>query len=286
VIVDVDVALDARAVLGEGPVWDQREEVLRWVDILPGLVHRFDPATGEDTAFEFGEQVGTVAARARGGLLLATETGLWTCADNGAIHQRLYEVDTDPPGGRFNDGKVDPWGRFWAGTMREDREGAAALYRLDPDGSLHRMLTGVSISNGIDWSPDGRTLYYVDTPTGGLDAFDHDPDSGTLTNRRRLADVDRGSPDGLTVDADGCVWVALWDGWGVRRYAPDGRLLSTVEVPAQRVTSCAFGGPDLSTLYITSATIELSDLDGQPHAGALFACAPGVSGLQPGEWAG
>lgn len=283
-IVNTDVVLDARAVLGEGPVWDPREQVLRWVDIEPGLVHRFDPATGRDTAFEFGEPVGTVAARAGGGLVLATRSGLWTCATDGTDRTRRYEVDTDPPGGRFNDGKADPWGRFWAGTMLDGTPGAAALHRLDPDGSLHRVVTGVSISNGLGWSPDGTTLYYVDTPTGGIDAFDHDPDTGTLSNRRRLVDVDRGSPDGLTVDGDGCLWVALWDGWAVRRHAPDGRLLTTVELPAQRVTSCAFGGTDLSTLYITSARVGLSDLDN--HAGAVFACAPGVSGLPPGEWAG
>ncbi|GAB3432600.1 SMP-30/gluconolactonase/LRE family protein [Actinophytocola sediminis] len=283
---NIDVALDAGATLAEGPIWDQRAAVLRWVDITPGLVHRFDPATGVDTAFEFGEPVGTVAVRASGGLVLATGSGIWTCADDGAGPHRQFEVDTDPPGGRFNDGKADRWGRFWAGTMLDGTEGAAALYRLDQDGSLHRMLTGVSISNGLDWSPDGATMYYVDTPTGGIDAFDHDQDTGALTNRRRLADVDRGSPDGLTVDADGCLWVALWDGWGVRRYTPDGRLLTTVDLPAQRITSCAFGGPDLSTLYLTSASIGLSDVTGQPHAGAVFACSPGVRGLPSGTWAG
>ncbi|HEX2133134.1 MAG TPA: SMP-30/gluconolactonase/LRE family protein [Actinophytocola sp.] len=282
---DVDVVLDARAKLGEGPVWDQREEVLRWVDILPGRVHRFDPGTGEDTAFEFGEQVGTVAARASGGLVLATATGIWTCAVDGADRRHLHEV-TDPVGGRFNDGKADPWGRFWAGTMLEPGDGAGAFYRLDPDGALHVVVTGVSVSNGIGWSPDGRTMYYVDTRTGGVDAFDHDPDTGTITGRRRFADVERGWPDGLTVDAEGGVWVALWDGWGLRRYTPDGRLVVTVELPAQRVTSCAFGGPGLSTLYVTSARVGLSDPDRQPHAGAVFACEPGVAGQPAGAWAG
>jgi sugar lactone lactonase YvrE len=283
-IVDVDVVLPARAKLGEGPVWDAHEGVLRWVDIVPGLVHRLDPATGEDTAFEFGEQVGTVAVRASGGLVLATESGIWTCANDGTGRRRPHEVDTDPPGGRFNDGKADPWGRFWAGTMLDGTAGAAALYRLDPDGSLHRAVTGVSVSNGLAWSPDGTTMYYADTPTHGADAFDHDPETGALTNRRRLVDVDRGWPDGLTVDAEGFLWVALWDGWGVRRYAPDGRLVETVDVPAQRVTSYAFGGPGLSTLYLTSATIGLSGV-AEP-AGAVFACDPGVSGQPPGEWAG
>jgi sugar lactone lactonase YvrE len=275
--------LGAAARLGEGPVWDARSSTLRWVDIERGEVHRFDPASGADTFFEVGEPVGTVAVRAAGGLLLATRTGLYTCLDNGGQRTLLHEVDTDPPGGRFNDGKADPWGRFWAGTMLDGTDGAAALYRLDPDHSLHRVVTDVSISNGIAWSPDGTTMYYVDTMTRGVDAFDHDPSSGTVTNRRRLFDIDRGWPDGLTVDADGCLWTALWDGWAVQRHTPDGHLLTTVEVPAQRVTSCTFGG---STLYITTARTGLDDFTDQPNAGAVFACEPGVAGLPAGEWAG
>jgi sugar lactone lactonase YvrE len=282
----VDVVLAAEARLGEGPVWDPRNSCLRWVDILRGRVHRFDPASGVDTFFEVGEDVGTVAVRAAGGLVLATASGLSTCLEDGGRRTTLHEVATDPPGGRFNDGKADPWGRFWAGTMVEDADGGGALYRLDPDRTLHTVLTGVSVSNGLGWSPDGTTMYYVDTRTHGVDVFDHDPSTGAVTNRRRLVEVDRGWPDGMTVDAEGCLWVALWDGWGLRRYAPDGRLVTTVEVPAQRVTSCAFGGPDLSTLYVTTARVGLRDLRDQPAAGALFACEPGVAGLAPGEWAG
>jgi sugar lactone lactonase YvrE len=281
--VDVDVALRTTARLGEGPVWDARSSTLRWVDIERGEVHRFDPASGTDTFFEVGEQVGTVAVRAAGGLVLALRSGLYTCLDDGGRLTRLHEIDTDPPGGRGNDGKADPWGRFWAGTMLEGDDGAGALYRLDPDHSLHTMVTGVGVSNGLGWSPDGTTMYYIDTTSGGVDAFDHDPSSGAVARRRRLVDVDRGSPDGMTVDAEGCLWVALWDGWGVRRYAPDGRLITTVEVPAQRVTSCAFGG---DTLYITTARIGVRDFDDQPSAGSVFACSPGVGGLPAGEWAG
>lgn len=279
----VDVVLAAGARLGEGPVWDARTSRLRWVDILLGRVHRFDPVTGADEFFEVGEDVGTVAVRRGGGLVLATRTGIVTCADDGAHRTVLHSLHTDPVG-RSNDGKADPWGRFWAGTMVEGPGTGAALYRLDPDGSLSTMVTGVACSNGLGWSPDGRTMYYVDTGTGGLDAFDHDPATGAISGRRRLASVDRGMPDGLTVDAEGCVWVALWDGWGLHRYSPSGTLLSTVDVPTQRVTSCTFGGMDLSTLYITSAR------DGLPspseHAGSLFAFDPGVTGLLAGEWAG
>lgn len=282
----VDVVLAAEALLAEGPVWDARSSCLRWVDIHRGRVHRFDPVSGVDTFFEVGEDVGTVAVRAAGGLVVATTTGLYTCLEDGGRRTLLHAVDTDPPGGRFNDGKADPWGRFWAGTMLDDPHGACALYRLDPDHSLHTMVTGVSCSNGLAWSPDGTTMYYIDTQTGGVDAFDHTPSTGALSRRRRIVDIDRGWPDGMTVDADGCLWVALWDGWAVRRYAPDGRLLATVEVPAQRVTSCAFGGPTLSTLYITTARVGLRDFTDQPSAGSLFAVEPGVAGLPAGEWAG
>lgn len=283
---NVEVVLEARAELGEGPVWDPRENVLRWVDILPGEVHRFDPAGGGDSAFTVGEPVGTVAARSGGGLVLATASGIWTCAADGSDRRPLHEIDTDPPGGRFNDGKADPWGRFWAGTMLEGTDGAAALYRFDPGEPPRTLVTGVSVSNGLGWSPEGTTMYYVDTQTRGVDAFDHDPATGAITNRRRFAEIERGWPDGLTVDAEGGVWVALWDGWGLCRFAPDGRRTDLVELPVQRVTSCAFAGPDLSTLYITSARTGLPEPGAQPLAGALFAVTPGVCGQPPGEWAG
>lgn len=279
----VDVVLAAGARLGEGPVWDARTSRLRWVDILRGRVHRFDPVTGADEFFEVGEDVGTVAVRRSGGLVLATRTGLVTCADDGSDRTVLHSLHTDPVG-RSNDGKADPWGRFWAGTMVDGPGTGAALYRLDPDGALSTMVTGVACSNGLGWSPDGRTMYYVDTPTHGVDAFDHDPSTGAISGRRRLVTVDRGFPDGLTVDADGCLWVALWDGWGLQRFSPSGSLLSTVEVPAQRVTSCAFGGADLSTLYITSARAGLDSPT--EHAGSVFAHDPGVTGMPAGEWAG
>jgi sugar lactone lactonase YvrE len=277
----VDVVLAAGARLGEGPVWDQRAACLRWVDISRGQVHRFDPVTGADEFFEVGENVGTVAVRRSGGLVLATRTGIVTCAADGSDRSVRHTIDT-APAGRCNDGKADPWGRFWAGTMVEGPGDGAALYRLDPDGSLHTMVTGVMCSNGLGWSPDGRTMYYIDTPTHGVDAFDHDPSTGAISGRRRLVDVDRGLPDGLTVDADGCLWVALWDGWGLHRYSPSGQLLSTVDIPAQRVTSCAFGGTDLSTLYITSAGLDVVS----EHAGSVFALDPGVTGMPAGEWAG
>jgi sugar lactone lactonase YvrE len=281
----VDLTLDARTRIAEGPLWDHRTSVLRWVDVRLGQVHSFDPASGKDTHFEVGRRVGAVLPRAGGGLVLATESALETCADDGTDREQVAAVETDQPGGRLNDGACDANGRLWIGSCG-GTPGSAALYRLDPDRSLHRMLTGVTTSNGLDWSPDGRTLYYNDSPTGGVDAFDHDLATGAITNRRRLVTIDRGRPDGLTVDADGCLWTALWLGWAVRRYTPEGRLDRTVELPVKRVTSCAFGGAGLDTLFITTASAQPDDPEPQPHAGSLFAIRPGTTGRHPGEWAG
>ncbi|WP_433432908.1 SMP-30/gluconolactonase/LRE family protein [Nonomuraea sp. CA-141351] len=280
-----DLVLDAQATVAESPTWDPGRQALWWVDIPAGRVHRFSPATGEDASFTAGEPVGAVATRRDGGLLLATATGIVGCAADGSGRTVLHEVDTDPPGGRCNDGKADPWGRFWAGTLLSGVQGAGALYRLAPDGTLRTMLTGVSVSNGLGWSPDGRTFYYADSPTGGVDAFDHDPETGALSNRRRLIDIERGRPDGLTVDAEGCLWVALWDGWAVQRFSPEGRPVTTVEIPARKVTSCAFGGAYLGTLYVTTARVGLSEaeLREQPHAGGIFAVAAGPHGQIPGR---
>jgi sugar lactone lactonase YvrE len=191
----------------------------------------------------------------------------------------------------MNDGKCDAAGRFWAGTMAlDERGGAGALYRLDPDGHVETMIDGVTISNGLDWSDDGRLMYFIDTPTQSVDVFDFDLASGRIANRRSFARIDPvdGAPDGLTLDAEGFVWVALWGGSRVRRYAPDGALDSIVRVPATYVTSCAFGGADLGDLYITTARIKLSEADraSQPLAGGLFRARPGVRGRPPHRFSG
>jgi sugar lactone lactonase YvrE len=195
----------------------------------------------------------------------------------------IADVEADLQDQRMNDGKCDPAGRFWAGTMALDkRRGAGALYRLDADGRVHRMLDEVSISNGLDWSNDGRLMYYVDTPTRSVDVFDFDVATGAIANRRSLARVepDEGWPDGLTLDADGYIWVALWCGAAVRRYAPDGTLDRVVAVPTTYPTSCAFGGSDLGDLYITTAATALTPDERlrEPLAGGLFRCRPGVHG--------
>jgi sugar lactone lactonase YvrE len=281
-----ELALDARAELGEGPIWDSRSSELLWVDIMAGLVHRFDPVTGADTTLDIGRPVGAVVPRAAGGYALAVRDGFAVMDENGV--RLVAPVDQSRPKLRMNDGACDSNGRFWAGSMHVDEvPGAGSLYRIEPDGDVKTMLSDVTISNGIGWSPDDTVMYYVDTPTLGVDAFDYDAASCAISNRRRIVTIEEGagSPDGLVVDAEGCVWVALWDGWAVRRYSPDGTLRGVVEVPAARVTKPAFGGAALDELYITTAASDAPDPE-QPHAGGIFLVRPGVRGLPANVYAG
>lgn len=286
-----ELVLNAQAQLGEGPLWDDRRQRLLFVDIMRGHVHEFDPATESDRLHMIGQPVGAVALTTRGDWVLATKSGFSRLDPETGDVSPVATVEADQPKNRMNDGNVDSRGRFWAGTMGmgglRDR---GALYRLDPDGSVTRILTGVSTSNGIDWSPDDRLMYYVDTPTGRVDCFDFDVETGTVRNRRQFVTIppDQGSPDGLVVDADGHVWVALWKGGAVHRYAPDGRLDQVVRFPVTLTTKPAFGGSDLGDLYVTSAWIELKD-DAharQPMAGGVFRLRPGAKGQRPRRFAG
>jgi sugar lactone lactonase YvrE len=283
--IEAELALDARAELGEGPVWDDELGRLIWVDITGERVHRFDPLTGDDEMTAVGQPVGAAAPRIPGGLVLAVRDGFaFLDLERGRL-ELVAEVEADASGNRMNDGKCDAAGRFWAGTMpfAGDRP-TGALYRLDPDLSVTRMLDGLTISNGISWSADGRSMYYIDSPTYRVDAFDYDVEAGEIANRRTLFElpVDGGLPDGMTVDAEGLLWIAFWGVGAVRRYTPDGLLAALIELPVSLVTSCAFGGPDLGDLYITSASGPLSPEQAvdQLAAGGLFRARPGVYGLR------
>lgn len=281
-----ELVVDAHAALGEGPIWDARTGELLWVDIMPGLVHRYHPASGADRIFGVGRPIGAIVPRAAGGYAFAVQEGFAVGDADGVTVVAAVNEGLD--GVRMNDGACDGAGRFWAGSMHmEDRPGGGALYRLDADGSATTVLPAVTISNGIGWSPDDRTMYYIDTHAWSVDALDFDPATGEATNRRTVVAIDPkdGGPDGLAVDAEGCIWVALWEGWAVRRYAPDGTLLATVEVPVARVTKPAFGGHDLDDLYITTASPPEPD-PAQPHAGGLFRIRPGVRGLPANAYAG
>jgi len=288
--VAVQVARAAAADLGEGPVWDDRDGELVWLDITRHEVHRFDPSTGMDRSFDLGQPVGSVGLRNGGGLIAALRDGFARVDDAG---QSVFIAPTEAENEatRMNDGKVDPSGRFWAGSMALDaRPGAGTLYRLDPDGRVHAMVTDLAISNGLDWSADRRLMYFIDSPTYRVDVFDYDDETGAIRDRRAFCEIGSGEtmPDGMTVDADGHLWVAVWGGSCVLRFAPDGTPSGRVALPASQVTSCAFGGADLRDLYITTASRGLTpgQRAREPYAGALFVCRPGPRGLPPHRFRG
>jgi sugar lactone lactonase YvrE len=280
-----EVVLAAGCELAEGPVWDAARGQLRWVDILPGRVHRLDPASGAHSWFDAGDLVGAVGLTRSGGLVLALADGFALAEDDGLRLRRVAGFAVDRSAVRFNDGKPDPWGGFCAGTMAlDERNGPpCGLYRLGPDGAVREILGNVGLSNGLDWSDDRTAFYYADSASEGVDRFGTDPDTGALGARRRVVSIADGLPDGLTLDAEGCLWLAVWGSGQVRRYTPAGRLDRVVRLPVSQVTSVAFGGADLGTLYITTAREDLTpaDLRAQPHAGDIFACSPGVTGRTP-----
>lgn len=282
--IKVDVALKSKALLGEGPVWDDSTERLFWVDIPRQEVHQFDPTTNFDDVDTMPAQVGVVAPRKNGGLIIAMEDRIEANDSWKGRRSVLARPTHLPDGARFNDGACDPSGRFWVGTLTENRvKGAASLYRLAPEEGLTEIVDGVTVSNGMGWSPDGRTFYYVDTPTLGVDAFDFDRDSGEISNRRRLITIEPniGRPDGLCIDEAGGIWVTLIFGGAVHRYSPRGDLDRRVEMPTTKVTSCAFGGSNFDVMYVTSGTsgLSASELISQPNAGNLFCFSPGTSGV-------
>ena len=281
----VDLLLDAGALLGESPRWHAAEARLYWVDIEGRKIHRTDPASGADEVMLLGQQVGCIAPRAGGGLVAALKDG---CAliDAWGAEPRPFgpAVLADRPEQRFNDGCVDAAGRLWVGSLTSDKANpAATLYRLDLDGSLIEIFGGLTTSNGAAFSPDGRTFYHADTPTHAVRAYDVDPATGTLGEGRLFHRFEDGNgrPDGAAIDAEGCYWSALWDGWRVVRLSPAGEIVRTVDLPVQRPTMIAFGGADMQTAFVTSAGKNLSDDERreQPHAGGVFRFRVDVPGL-------
>jgi sugar lactone lactonase YvrE len=287
---NADLLVDARSTLGEGPVWDDEAGCLWWVDILEGRVHRTDPATGRDETIEVGQYVGAIGLRKQGGLIAAVRDGFARVDPRSGDLDLVADLQDDRRSLRMNDGKVDPGGRFWAGMMAQDhRDGAGTLYRLDPDYHVTPAVTDTSISNGLDWSPDATTMYYIDSTPRTVDRFAYDIVTGAIRDRETLIRIPQpASPDGMTVDADGCLWIALWNGWSVARYTPDGRLDRRINVPAAQASSCAFGGPNLDLLFITTAQegFPPGGKPDQPHAGGLFVCRPGVTGRPSFRFAG
>jgi sugar lactone lactonase YvrE len=283
------VAVAPAAQLGEGPRWDAATQTLLWVDIPAKLVHRYDPATGTNTTQQVADVVSLALPRRRGGVVVGLPGGLHLL--DGQRSSLLAAIEPERAGTRTNDGACDAAGRLWVGTMAlDERSPVAGLYRVDADLTVTTVLTATTISNGLGWSPSGRHFYFIDSPTCRIDLFDFDEATGALENRRPLAAVrvEGAVPDGLTVDAEGGVWVALHGGWGLRRYSPEGELLAEVGLPIARITSCCFGGPELRDLYVTTRREGLSEAEqaAQPLAGALLRLDVGVAGLPTHPFAG
>ncbi|MFI9804853.1 SMP-30/gluconolactonase/LRE family protein [Streptomyces sp. NPDC052301] len=277
-----EVAVRAGAALGEGPAWDPATGRLIWLDILGMRIHTYDPATGRRSARTTEQHVGAAKPRAGGGLVLNLRDGVGLLDPDGTFRWLHHEP---VPGRRANDAAVAPDGSLWAGTMRYDEAaGGGTLTRLTGAGAVEPVLSHVTVSNGTGWSPDGRLMYYTDTPTRRVDVFDYDGER--VRDRRPLLEIEEGAgfPDGLTVDADGCVWVALWDGGAVRRYTPAGALDRVISVPTARTTACAFGGAGLRDLYITTARTGLPSP--HPLSGSVLVIPDAGQGLPQPAFAG
>jgi len=285
--VPAELVLDARAELAEGPLWDDERHVLWWVDISAGRVHRFDPATGSDSVIEIGRPVGCVALRDDGALVVAAPEALLTLNPETGATDALARFEPEPVALRCNDGKCDPHGRFWIDRLALDRApGASSLVRF-AGSRFETVLRGLTIPNGLGWSADGKRMYFVDSPRRVVSVFDFDETTGALAHGRPFARVDESLglpasavPDGLTVDEDDGVWVAVWGGGCVLRFAPDGSLLARIDVPVTRASSCAFGGADLADLFITTAWEDATpdELAAEPAAGGIYRARPGVRG--------
>ena len=289
---EVNVLVDIRALVGEGALWDEQAQMLYWVDILSNALFVYDPATGQNRSYDVGQHVGTVVLRQSGGVMLAVYDGFAEYDLASGKLTPLSDPESHLPGNRFNDGKCDPGGRFWAGTMAYTNQSTqGSLYRMDADHSVHKMLGDIGISNGIVWSHDKRTMYYIDSSAFTVRAFDYDNASGDISNERVIISVPRemGLPDGMAIDAEGMLWVAHYNGGCMRRWNPDtGQVIDQIDLPAKQITSCAFGGENLDTLFITSAAQQLdaAALAQQPLAGSLFSVKPGVTGALTYRFAG
>lgn len=289
---DLEDVLPLQNTLGEGLVWSIEEQALYWVDIEEKCFYRLDPATSAYQRVDVGVRIGVLALRASGGIIMATQKGFafWHPHKQELVY--ITDPEADKSDNRFNDGAVDCAGRFWAGTMdtSSDAKPIGILYRLDPDGSLHTMETDLTTPNGIGWNPDNTIMYFTDSPKRVIYAYDFDATTGTVSNRRIFVHIhdEVSQPDGLTVDAEGHIWSACWDGAKIVRYAPDGSVDRVLPVPALRVTSCVFGGANLDELYITSASIDLTEAQKQqyPLSGHLFRLKTSIKGLKKYRYGG
>jgi sugar lactone lactonase YvrE len=286
------LVVDVKATLGEGPCWDAAAQVFYWVDIEQMKLHIHDPKTQSNRIIQFSQRVGAAVPRASGGFILAMQHGFYSLDLATEALTAIVDPEADMAGNRFNDGKCDAAGRFWAGTMCiTDGQEQGALYCLDTDLSCRKVLDHISISNGIAWSPDNTIMYYIDSLTREVVAFDFELSAGTISNKRVVVTIpeDGGLPDGMTSDAEGMLWVAQWDGWQVSRWNPHtGELIEVVRVPVAKTSSCSFGGDALDILYITTASIDIGPEGDpeQPLAGSVFAIKTNVTGAPTYSFAG
>lgn len=288
----IETVIDHRCILGEGPLWDHKQKRILWVDIAEGHIHQFTPSTNVFKTFSAGEMVGATAL-SDNRLIAATESGFsFIDLENEEI-ENIIDPEQHIAGNRFNDGKCDPVGRFWAGTLplTEDHPGGA-VYTLHPDLSVHKKIDNVSISNGMAWSLDLGTFYFIDSPTMQVVSYNYDNDTGSISGRKIIIDmnVSEGFPDGMTIDSEGMLWIAHWGGWKVARWNPStGKKIMQIDLPVSQVTSCTFGGENYEDLYVTSASIRLTkeQLQKEPLAGSLFVIKNcGYTGMPTFEFRG
>jgi L-arabinonolactonase len=282
---DVECVLDIRAELGECPIWSAEENALYWIDIYAGRLNRFDPATGQNRVWTLPEAIGSFALWSDGAVLLALKSGLWRYDLETEQLTSLAKPERHLPNNRLNDGRCDPQGRFWVGSMEDPVNPAGpqgSLYRFDADHKCSHIVGGLFVANGLAFSPDGRTLYHSDSfkAVRTIWAWDFDADDGAISNRRVFVDTKDmpGRPDGGAVDADGCYWMAGNDGWEIVRFTPRGKIDRRVKLPVAKPSMLAFGGPRLDVIYVTSIR-PASGLEEQPHAGSLFAVRADITGL-------
>lgn len=282
----LELVIDSKSELGEGAIWNYKTKELIWVNIKGEILNFFNPSINNNKEMFTGQMIGTVVPAESGNMLVALENGIYMLDPETGTKNFIVDPEKDIPDNRFNDGKCDPAGRFWAGTMSMvGKKEAGALYRFDPDSTIHKMIDNVTTSNGIVWSLEKDKMYYIDTPTRKVMAYDYNNNTGEISNPEIAVEVpaDLGAPDGMTIDADGNLWIALWGGSAVGCWNPEtGELLRTVKVPAKNVTSCAFGDKDLKTLYITTARQGTGEeeLKKYPNAGGVFKIRPGVKGVK------
>jgi sugar lactone lactonase YvrE len=289
---DISCVVRSRDVLGESVIWCPRSRKIWWLDILKPCLQSFDPASGTHQVYPLpGGNCGCVALRASGGFVLAMDNGLHAFDPASGRLEFLFHPEPEPPTNRYNDGRCDRRGRFWLGTMDCDIRGpTGSFYRLGADGSVHKLLDGISVPNSTAFSPDDRTLYFADTPRHAIWAFDLDIAAGTISNRRVFADLTarKGLPDGSCVDAQGFLWNAEFAGARLTRYAPDGRVERTIELPVKSPTCCCFGGEKLDTLYVVSSTHRhtAEQRTSEPFSGGLLAVDVGIRGLPEAMYGG